>query len=250
MALPPPIDDLVAEATGRRARQDAVVPPTGGPAGNARLTAWTGVLLLALTCAELVTLLDVSGLISWHVAIGALLVPVALLKTASTSWRIVRYYTGHRPYRAAGPPPLLLRVLGPLVVASTLGLLASGIVLVSVGDDRGHRTLFTALGRRVDLVTVHQALFIAFAVCAGLHLLARAVRAVELLTGRATRGPGGRTGVPGRLGRLGALTAAAVAALVAVVLLLPQASGWHDGGDDGDGGPPGAHAAVHRPPNG
>ena len=94
MALQQLTADVLAEATGRRHRSDAVVPGGGGPAGNARLTAATGLVLLVLFLAELVTLLDVSGLIGWHVAIGVLLVPPALLKTASTGWRIVRYYGG------------------------------------------------------------------------------------------------------------------------------------------------------------
>ena len=71
--------DLTAEtrdeAVGRRRRHDPVLPRTGGPAGNATLTAWTGLLLLVLFLAEMVTLLDVHGLISWHIAVGALLDP-------------------------------------------------------------------------------------------------------------------------------------------------------------------------------
>lgn len=240
----PLIDDLVKEAIGRRVRADPVTPGTGGPAGNAQLTAWAGVVLLALVVAELVTLLDVNGLIGWHVALGAVLIPVALVKTASTSWRIVRYYTGQRDYRTAGPPPMLLRVLGPLVVAGTLGVLVSGVVLVVVGTGQGRRTLFTVLGQRVDLVTVHQALFIAFAVVAGLHLLARAVRAVELTTGRAHRAADGPGRVPGR-GRRGALLAVMLAlAGVAVALLLPLASSWHDDRGGRFDGPPGAGVGV------
>src|SRR5438309_11249472 len=128
--------ELVDEAAGRSHRQDGVLPRTGGPAGNARLTAWTGVILFVLFVAELVTLLDVRGLISWHVALGVLLIPPALLKTASTGWRILRYYTGSRPYREAGPPPLFLRILGPLVVAATLALLGTGLVLIALGEQR------------------------------------------------------------------------------------------------------------------
>src|SRR6185369_10099690 len=119
-------EQTYAEAIGRTHRDDPVRPGTGGPAGNARLTAWTGVVLLALFAAELVTLLDVRGLIGWHVAVGVLLVPPALVKTGSTGWRIIRYYTGDRSYRRAGPPPGPLRILGPLVVVSTLAVLASG----------------------------------------------------------------------------------------------------------------------------
>jgi hypothetical protein len=252
--LPPLLADLVDEATGRRVRHDTALAPTGGPAGNARLTAWTGALLLGLVLAELCTLLDVSGLISWHVTIGALLVPVALLKTASTSWRVVRFYSGRREYRVAGPPPTLLRVLGPLVVAATLGLLTSGIVLVSVGEDTGHRVLFAVAGRQVDLVTVHQALFIAFAVLAGLHLLARAVRAAEVLTGRALRGAGPgtpagpqRDRVPGRTGRLALLAGAGAAGALAVALLLPLAGNWHDGPHGGGPHRDGPAATAREP---
>lgn len=241
------VDDLISEVTGRRVRQDAVVAPTGGPAGNAQLTAWTGVLLLALVIAELVTLLDINGLISWHVALGVLLIPVALLKTVSTGWRIARYYTGQPVYRTAGPPPTLLRVLGPLVIASTLGLLASGVLLIAVGPGRGRRALLTVLGQRVDLVTVHQVLFFAFAFFAGLHLLARAVRVIELITGRAHRAPGGPNRVPGWGRRTAIYLGTAVVGAVAVILLLPLASDWHENRGDRFDEPPGA-AMAHRGP--
>src|SRR4051812_33135999 len=115
MPVSPLIDDVLQEASGRTPRRNTVTASSGGPAGNAALVAWTGLLLLVLIAAQLITLLDVRGLIDWHVGIGVLLVPVALLKTISTGWRILRYYTRNEPYRTAGPPPTLLRVLGPLV---------------------------------------------------------------------------------------------------------------------------------------
>lgn len=93
------LTDVVDEASGRSHRRDATLPGTGGPAGNAKLTAWTGLLLLVLVVVEVITVLDVRGMLSWHVAVGSVLVPVALLKTGSTGWRFVRYYTGHREYR-------------------------------------------------------------------------------------------------------------------------------------------------------
>jgi hypothetical protein len=234
------IDDVLHEAGGRAQGRNAVSAPSGGPAGNSLLIAWTGLLLLVLVAGELITLLDVRGLIDWHVGIGVLLVPVALVKTAATGWRIVRYYTGHQPYRTAGPPPTLLRVLGPLVVVSTLGLLASGLVLIAVGAERSRRTLVTALGQRVDLVTVHQALFIAFGVLTGVHLLARIAPAFALTSGRAQRSLGYATAVPGSGRRTVALVATMVAAVVAVALLLPLADGWQDGGGRPGGPPPGS----------
>ena len=111
--------DTVAEATGRETRDNPVIPGTGGPAGNVLLTAWTGLVLLALSVSEGLTLFDVRGLISWHVALGALMIPPAVMKTVSTGWRMGRYYVGSPPYQQAGPPPLLMRLLGPLLVVST-----------------------------------------------------------------------------------------------------------------------------------
>jgi hypothetical protein len=237
---------VAEEAVGRSTRHDPVAPGSGGPAGNARLTAWTGLALLVLIVAELVTLLDVRGLLSWHVVIGVLLVPFALLKTGSTGWRIVRYYAGSRPYRSAGPPPLILRLLGPLVIAATLGVLGSGIWLIAVGDRSGRTPLFTALGQRVDLLTVHQALFIVFAVVTGLHLLARIVPALTLVSARVrrrlgTQAPGAVPGGPGRVVGLGATLAAAA---VAAALLLPLASNWHDDRQEHFGPPPAGASAA------
>ena len=151
------VDETVGAALGREHRPDPVLPGTGGPAGNARLTAWTGLVLLVLFVAELVTLLDVHGLIGWHLALGVILIPPALLKTATTGWRIVRYYTGDKAYREAGPPPLLLRVLGPLVVLGSLALLGTGLALVVLGEERSRQSLFTVAGQRVDVLTLHQA---------------------------------------------------------------------------------------------
>lgn len=220
-----PFDEIVrqalATALGREHRADPVLPRTGGPSGNARLTAWTGLILLVLFIAELVTLLDVRGLISWHLALGVLLVPPALLKTATTGWRIVRYYAGNGPYREAGPPPMLLRVLGPLVVLTTLALLGTGVALVVVGDIGSRGTLVTVVGRRVDWLTVHQAAFVVWAVATGLHVLARTLPAWQL-----TRIPAAR--VPG-MGRRGlALLASGVLGLGCVGLVLQHSGGWRD----------------------
>lgn len=140
------VTDVVAHATGRRERANPVAAPSGGPAGNALLTAWTGLALLVLSVAELLTLLDVRGLITWHVIVGALLVPPAVLKTVTTGWRIVRYYQGDRAYQAAGPPPTLLRALGPLVVLTTLALLGTGVLLILVGEPSSRAPLVTVLG--------------------------------------------------------------------------------------------------------
>jgi hypothetical protein len=243
MPLPEPMTAVLDEAVGRRHRSDPVVEGSGGPAGNARLTAWTGVTLLVLILAELITVLDVRGYLSWHIALGTLLVPVALLKTASTSWRLGRYYTGNRPYRTAGPPPMPLRMLGPLVVLSTLGLLGSGLALIALGPASGRTTIVDVLGQRIDTLTLHQGLFIVFAVVTGLHLLARIVPALTLVAGRRTGRSSG--GVPGRMRRATLLAATLGVAGLTAALVLGASGAWkRDDGGPGRFRPgPGSHGA-------
>ena len=213
--------ETIAAALGRAHRADPVVPGTGGPAGNARLTAWTGLVLLVLFLAELVTLLDVRGLISWHLALGVALGPPALLKTTTTGWRVVRYYTGNRPYRQGGPPPVALRMLGPLVVGATFALLGTGLALVLLGEPTSRRTLLTVLGQRIDTITLHQASFAVWAVVTGLHVLARLLPAWRL-----TRRPGAP--VPGPRRRAVALLSVLVLSLGCADWVLAQAHGWRD----------------------
>ncbi len=61
-----------------------------------------------------------------------MLIPPVLLKMASTSWRFARSCTGAPAYLRKGPPPVLLRMLGPAVVILTLVLLFSGVGLLLV----------------------------------------------------------------------------------------------------------------------
>ncbi len=227
-------EQALAAARGREHRHDEVRPGTGGPAGNARLTALTGLVLLVLLLAELVTLLDVRGLVSWHLALGVALIPPAVVKTGTTGWRIVRYYVGDAPYREAGPPPLVLRVLGPLVVLGTLGLLATGVALVWVGEADSRRALLTVLGFRVDVLTLHQGAFVGWAVVTGLHVLGRLVPAWQLALGA------GRPVVPGRARRGLVLVASAALAVALGGWVLASSGGWRDGGSGRS--PYGAHA--------
>jgi hypothetical protein len=221
------IDQVIDEAVGRRHRPDPVTGRTSGPAGNAELTAWTGLVLLVLIVVELVTLLDVRGLLSWHVVVGVLLTAVAALKIASTGWRILRYYTGNRPYRSAGPPPVLLRILGPLVIAGTVAVLVSGLWLIAVGATGSRRPLVTLLGQRLDWLTIHKASFLVFAVVVGLHTLARLIPAFNLSTNRSRRA-GGLGRLRGGAPRLAVVTATLVAGALAAALILPAASSWRN----------------------
>jgi hypothetical protein len=249
------IDDVVAEATGRGERVDPVAGRSGGPAGNARLTAWTGLVLLVLVPAELVTLVDVNGLMDWHLGLGLAVAAFALVKVGSTAWRFAGYYLRRPAYHRAGPPPLLLRLLGPVLVAATVALLASGVVLAALGPDRSRQLGVSLLGLRVDLVTVHQGSFAVFAVAAGLHVVGRLVPALGLSTARGRRSVDRWAGrppapaaerVPADRSRVAVLVLAAVAAVLAVVLLLPTAAAWQHG-SSGEHGP---HALDDRRPPG
>ena len=104
------------------------------PAGNQRLTAMTGAVLLVLFTAECLTLLQLGHLLTLHVFLGMLLIGPVCLKIASTLWRFTRYYAGAAAYVRRGPPAPLQRVTGPFVILTTLAVLATGIMLIVVGN--------------------------------------------------------------------------------------------------------------------
>ena len=70
-----------------------------GVEGNARLTASVAATLFALLAIEGVTILRIGNLLSEHVFIGVMLIPVVVVKIASTGWRFVKYYGGDAYYR-------------------------------------------------------------------------------------------------------------------------------------------------------
>jgi len=131
-----------------------------GVEANSRLTATLGLVLLVLLAAEGVTILRIHLLITLHVAIGALLLPPALLKIASTGYRMVGYYRGAAAYRLKGPPPILLRVLGPFVVMLTIEVLATGVAL-----------LYAAPAWHRPLLFLHKAGFILWFGAMSVHVL-------------------------------------------------------------------------------
>ena len=218
------VTETLAAALGTVHRPDPVAPRTGGPAGNARLTAWLGLLLLPLFIAECVTLLDLHGLISVHIVVGTLLVPLVLLKTASTAWRIARYYLGSDVYRQAGPPPLLLRVLGPLVVLTALAVLGSGLALIALGD-----STFTPLGAvggfQLNALDIHKASFVAWLAVTALHALARTVPAVQLVGGSKAH----RLTVPGGANRAGLVLLGVIVAIGVALVVLHLSGYWTHG---------------------
>ena len=181
-SLPTPVAEVVTTAVGQAHREDPALPRTGGPAGNARLTAWLGLFLLVAFLVECATLLSLHGLLSAHIFVGALLVPLALAKTVTTTWRMLRYYGRNVDYRRAGPPPLLLRLLGPLVVLTSLAVLGTGLALIALGSNEGGR-LGSFAGFRLDALTLHKAAFVLWLVVTSLHTLGRVVPAA-LIAGK------------------------------------------------------------------
>ena len=71
----------------------------GGPDGNERLTAVTGVLLLVLLAVLGVTIVRIGQLTWLHLFLGLLLIGPVGLKMASTGYRFTRYYTHDPAYQ-------------------------------------------------------------------------------------------------------------------------------------------------------
>src|SRR5205807_7140150 len=96
---------------------------------NARLTGYVAAALVPLLVAEFVTGLRSKELLPVHALVGYVLIPPVMLKLGSVGYRFMRYYTGEPRYRAAGPPRLAMRLLGPLVVVLTVVVFGTGIEL-------------------------------------------------------------------------------------------------------------------------
>lgn len=162
---PPRALEEVARVVGvfeDRAEQDP------GVVANARLTGTTGLLLIVLFFCEGVTIPFISRILSWHIVIGLILIPPVLLKIGSTLWRFAHYYLGDPRFRKAGPPHPLLRVLGPLVMLSTVAVIGSGVALWLAGP---HDLL---------LLRIHQVTFVLWFAVVAVHVVAHVLRATRL----------------------------------------------------------------------
>jgi hypothetical protein len=181
--------------------------------GNARLTGLTAAVLFLLFAAEGVTVLRVHELLTPHVVIGMVMVPVVIVKIGSTMWRFARYYVGDPEYRRKGPPPVLLRLLGPFVVVLTVAVLATGIAL-----------LFVPTADRSQWLFLHKATFVLWLGAMALHVLGHLLDTATLTwndlsrrTRRQVRGAGARQWL---------LVSALVLGILLAILVTPHASGW------------------------
>ena len=179
-------------------------------AGNERLTGSTAGVLLVLLAVEGVTIVALRPLLSVHVFVGVLLIPPIALKLASTGYRFVRYYTRHPAYHRQGPPRLLLRLLAPLVVASTLALFGTGVALIVQGPRAG------------VILALHKASFLVWFVAMTIHVLAYVLRVPAMVVADWRR----PNTVSGSAVRRVLLLGSVAAGVVLGIIALPLAHPW------------------------
>ncbi|MBO0816837.1 MAG: hypothetical protein J2P30_17060 [Actinobacteria bacterium] len=194
---------------GTRHRRDA----TGGAAGNERLTGLTGMVLLVLLAAEGVTILSVRRLLTLHFFLGMLLIGPVVLKACSTLYRFVRYYAGAAAYWRKGPPAPLLRLLGPVVLVTSVAVLGSGVMLALTGPGGGAWLL------------LHKASFVLWFGAMTVHVLAYIWRLPRLARGDLAGRAGRRAGevLAGRGARWLLVIASVLAGLLLAVLTVHRA---------------------------
>jgi hypothetical protein len=156
---------VIAYLASRRSTSRNIGDP--GVEANARLTGYAAVVLLLPLAAEIVTGAR-PGLLA-HALLGFLLVPPVLLKLGSVGYRFARYYLGDTSYRAGGPPELVMRILGPVLVLLTVALFATGIELWLFGFTFG-----------TEWLTWHKASFVLWFLAMTFHVAVYARRAPAL----------------------------------------------------------------------
>ncbi len=140
-----------------------------GVEGNARLTAAIAAIIFVLLAVEGITILQVGPLLIPHVFIGVLMIPVVVLKIGTTTWRFAKYYLGDEEYRRKGAPPIILRMLGPALIALTIIVLASGVGLVLLPRNFHNQMFF-----------FHKVSFILWFIAMTIHVLGHIVETTTL----------------------------------------------------------------------
>jgi hypothetical protein len=189
---------------------------TGGAGGNERLTGLTGMVLLVLFAAEGFTILAVRQMLTLHFFLGMLLIGPVLLKLCSTIYRFTKYYAGDAEYRRNGPPALPLRVLGPLVILTSLAVIGTGVMLALTGPGPGIWLL------------AHKAAFVLWFGAMTVHVLAYVWRLPRLVGSDLARRAGYRADqvLGGRAARWLLLTAALLTGLLLAVITVHLAGPW------------------------
>jgi hypothetical protein len=172
--------------------------------------------LLVLFAAEGMTILSVRQLLTLHFFVGMLLIGPVVLKTCSTIYRFVRYYTGATGYRRKGPPIPLLRLLGPVVLVTSVAVIGTGVMLALTGPG-GRAWLF-----------LHKASFVLWFGAMTVHVLAYVWRLPRLARGDLASRAGRRANevLAGRSARWLLLTASVLSGLLLAVLTTHRADAW------------------------
>lgn len=185
-----------------------------GAQANRKLTASTGAVLLLGFAIEGCTLLALHRLLVVHFLVGLLLIGPALLKVASTGYRFARYYTRAPGYVRRGPPPPVLRVLGPLVIATSAAVLGTGVALALAGPGQG------------DWLLLHKLSFIAWFAVMTVHVLNYAPRLPRILAAREDRSGDRVTMLFSGPARWLTLAAALVAGVAVAVVTMRFSGAW------------------------
>jgi len=182
-----------------------------GVEGNARLTGATGAVLFVLLAAEGITILRIHDLITVHVFIGIVVTAFVATKLASVGWRFARYYLGDAAYVGKGAPNPVLRVDGPIVVLTTVAVLATGIAGLASGRSAHW------------LIDLHKASFILWFVAMTVHVLGHILDTPTLAIADYRSALGSRQ-LPGAwLRRLATLATLLTGIVLAIVVIN---SGW------------------------
>jgi hypothetical protein len=196
------------------ATKTRIATRTGGVAGNARLTGAVAVSLLSLLAAEGVTIPFIGQLLGPHIFIGLLLIPPVVLKLGSTGYRFARYYTDDEPYVRKGPPPVVLRVLAPGVVLTTLAVFGTGVALLFTGPPSD------------TLKFAHKLSFIAWVALMALHVLGHLLELPRLASADWRRHGPREARLAGAGLRASALTAAILVGVALGFLALSVGKPW------------------------
>ena len=188
----------------------AIARRRNGVAGNARLTSSTAAVLFLLFAAEGLSLFGIGRFLTLHIVVGMMIVPPLLVKLGSTSYRFTKYYLGDPAYKEKGPPPVILRMLGPFLIVVTFVLMVSGIALLYVP---GHL--------RSTVFFVHKASFVLWFGALAIHVLGHLLETAELAPRDWSRRT--REDVAGASARQWLIVTSIVAGLILGIFFAPDA---------------------------